>query len=83
MVKGILIYAQENASDTLVQEAVDLFSFKKLSGREKGQENRQSIDFRKGVIGDYKNYFSWLEHVIFIAICGKEMEKAGYSTHTK
>src|SRR3989344_195444 len=80
VVKGILNYAGEPASDPLVNEAVETFSFKRLSGREKGQENRQSIDFRKGVIGDYKNYFSKLEHFIFIAICGKEMQKAGYDT---
>ncbi len=78
--KEILNYLGVKAPDKLIQEAIDNFTFDKLSGREKGREETKSMPFRKGIVGDFRNQFSWLELKIFRAICGKDMEKLGYRT---
>ncbi|MDP3991312.1 MAG: sulfotransferase domain-containing protein [Candidatus Colwellbacteria bacterium] len=78
--KEILNYLEVKASDKLIQEAIDNFTFDKLSGREKGKEESKSMPFRKGVVGDFKNQFSRLELKIFHAIAGKTMKHLGYRT---
>lgn len=78
VLRGVLKYLGINAEDSLIDDAVKKFSFERLSGRKKGEENLEDIDFRKGIIGDYKNYFSKLELKIFSIICRKEARKAGY-----
>ena len=40
-----------------MEEIVEKYSFKKISGRSMGQENTKSF-LRKGVVGDWKNYFN-------------------------
>lgn len=78
--KGILNYLEVKASNKLIQEAIDNFTFDKLSGRKKGEEAAKSMPFRKGVVGDFRNKFSWLELKTFHAIAGKDMERLGYKT---
>lgn len=39
-----------------LEQAVELFSFKKRSGRDSGQEDKNAF-LRKGIKGDWKNYF--------------------------
>lgn len=39
-----------------IEKTVEMHSFKKKSGRHPGQENESSF-FRKGISGDWKNYF--------------------------
>jgi hypothetical protein len=43
-------------ADEALRAITDACSFRALSGRKRGRENRQS-HFRKGVAGDWKNYF--------------------------
>ena len=76
---GILRYLKVGVPAEFVLEAVEAFSFTKLSGRKKGQEDAKSAPFRKGIIGDYKNHCSWLHLKLFQWICGKEAEKLGYT----
>lgn len=76
--KEILNYLKVKADDKLIQEAVDNFTFDKMAGREKGKENTTSMPFRKGIVGDFRNKFSWLELKIFHAIAGSSMKKLGY-----
>ncbi len=78
--REILNYLEVKANDKLIQEAVDNFTFDKLAGREKGKESAASMPFRKGIVGDFKNKFSWLELKIFHAIAGKNMRQLGYKT---
>lgn len=78
--KGILNYLEVKATDKLIQEAIDNFTFDKMSGRKKGEEATKSMPFRKGVVGDFRNRFSSLELSIFHAIAGKTMRELGYKT---
>jgi hypothetical protein len=76
--KGILSYLEVKADENLIEEAIEKFSFEKMSGRKKGDENLQDQDFRKGIIGDYKNNFSKLELKLFKIICGEQAKRTGY-----
>ena len=81
--REILNYLGVKASDKLIQEAIDNFTFDKLSGRGRGKEVTKSMPFRKGVVGDFRNKFSWLELKIFHAIAGSSMKKLGYRIKEK
>ena len=76
--KGILFYLEVSVPDSLLQEAIQKFSFENLSGRKRGEEDNANPTFRKGIIGDYKNHFSRIDRMLFERICGKEMETLGY-----
>jgi len=76
--KAILAYLEVAAKDSLIDEAIAKFSFEKLTGRRKGEEDTKNPEFRKGIIGDYENHFSKLELKIFNLICAKEARKRGY-----
>lgn len=78
--KEILNYLGVKAPDKLIQEAVDNFTFDKLAGRKKGEEATKSMPFRKGIVGDFRNKFSWLELKIFHFIAGTTMRQLGYKT---
>jgi len=67
---------RNNAS--LVRKCLGMNTFEKLSkGRRPGEENKGSF-FRKGVIGDWKNYFSEENVVTFKKIAGDTLIAAGY-----
>jgi len=61
-----------------VSAVVEEFSFSRLSGgRQLGQEDKSSF-FRKGIIGDWRNYFSRESCQIFDHFAGKELILLGY-----
>ena len=61
----------------IIDEAVELFSFNKLSGRAKEEERRTSF-YRKGKIGDWKNFFGIAEQKIFLEQAHDVMDEFGY-----
>lgn len=56
---------------------VDKYSFKKVSGRSKGEENQKSF-VRKGIAGDWKNHFSKEARQVFASFAGRQLIEAGY-----
>lgn len=78
--KGILQYLEVKASNKLIQEAIDNFTFDKMAKRDKGEEATKSMPFRKGIVGDFRNKFTSLELAIFHVIAGKCMRELGYKT---
>lgn len=76
---GILKYLDVDADDGIIDEAIEKFSFEKLSGRKKGEEQRQNFVYRKGIAGDYKNHFNFLQLLIFKKICRDMAKKWGYA----
>jgi Sulfotransferase domain len=76
--QGILAYLGIEAPDKIIEEAMREFAFEKTSGRPRGQEDKNNLDFRKGIVGDHKNYFNRLELLIFRMICAKQAAKSGY-----
>ena len=61
-----------------VQQAVSSASFERLSkGRERGQEDTSSF-YRKGVAGDWKNYFTERDKEIYKEEAGELLIELGY-----
>lgn len=63
---------------SLINEAIDIFSFERSYGRKRGEEDINNPEARKGLIGDYKKHFSRFTNLLFWNICGKEAERFGY-----
>ena len=59
------------------EKIVDKFSFKKMAGRKPGDEKKQSF-LRKGIVGDWKNYFSNEHKQLFNSYAGNALIKTGY-----
>jgi len=59
------------------QAIVEKYSFEKLSKRKSGQENKHSF-FRKGVVADWRNYFTKEASQIFDKLAGGELILLGY-----
>jgi hypothetical protein len=67
-----------DASDKAVEQAAASASFEKLSkGRERGEEDPGSF-YRKGISGDWKNYFTERDREIFKEAAGDLLIKLGY-----
>lgn len=58
---------------------VEELSFAKQSGREPGQENKNSF-LRKGIVGDWRNHFSQKACQVFDHFAGKELILLGYES---
>jgi hypothetical protein len=61
-----------------VREAVKKFSFENVAKRKQGDERLLNPEFRKGIVGDYKNHMSKFHISLFGMICGKAASKFGY-----
>jgi hypothetical protein len=67
-----------DTSEKAVQQAVGSASFEKLSkGRERGQEDTSSF-YRKGVAGDWNNYFTERDKEIYKEEAGELLIRLGY-----
>jgi len=67
-----------DTSEKAVHQAVGAASFEKLSrGRERGQEDTSSF-YRKGIAGDWKNYFTARDRQIYKEEAGKLLIRLGY-----
>lgn len=61
----------------LVDRIVEKYSFKNVSKRTPGYENRSSF-LRKGIAGDWKNYFNQEARELFDYYAGDSLIKLGY-----
>jgi hypothetical protein len=67
-----------DTGDEAVEQAVSSASFEKLSkGRERGEEDTSSF-YRKGVSGDWKNYFTERDKEIYKQEAGELLIQLGY-----
>jgi hypothetical protein len=69
-----------DTSEKAVHRAVGSASFEKLSrGRERGQEDTSSF-YRKGIAGDWKNYFTARDRQIYKEEAGELLIRLGYES---
>lgn len=60
-----------------LQSIVEKYSFKNMTKRKQGQENKKSF-LRKGIAGDWVNHFNNDSAKLFGMYAGEELIKAGY-----
>ena len=78
VLRAILDYLEVHAPDALIADAVEQFTFQQLTGRTPGTEAKDNSEFRKGIVGDYKNHYpSWLNRALWF-VCGTDAAAAGY-----
>jgi hypothetical protein len=66
-----------NVSEEQIQKIVDKFSFENQTKRKPGEENTNSF-LRKGISGDWKNYFNEEAKEVFKNYAGDLLIKLGY-----
>src|SRR5215211_5669849 len=77
-VERLVGFLGADTSEKAVQQAVGSASFEKLSrGRARGQEDTSSF-YRKGVAGDWKNYFTERDKEIYKEEAGELLIRLGY-----
>lgn len=69
----------KNVEKTTIEKAVEKYKFKNQSGRNQGEEVADSF-LRKGIVGDWKNYFNKESAEVFNFYAGEALIKAGYET---
>jgi len=77
VIRNALGYYSIEPSDDQIKRAIDKYSFKNLSGREKGIEDKKSF-LRKGISGDWKTHFSLEAKQIFNYYAGDILIGFGY-----
>ena len=70
-------YLDEAPNQEEVSHIVDRFSFKRLTGRSPGEEDRGSFA-RKGIHGDWRNYFNAASRALFNDYAGDLLIELGY-----
>lgn len=75
---GVFAFLGADADEANLKTSIDAASFKKLSGREAGQEDKGSF-FRKGVVGDWQNHFNGQDLALFMREAGGLMRELGYA----
>jgi hypothetical protein len=66
-----------DVEETVIQSAIDKFSFNKCANREKGEEDVKNF-YRKGIVGDWHNYFQGRDVSYFKNIAGDLLIELGY-----
>jgi lipopolysaccharide transport system ATP-binding protein len=73
----IIEHCEMNVSKERLQQAFQNNSFEKLAGHARGVED-QASHFRKGIAGDWRNYFSDPVKETFIKKFGQTLIKTNY-----
>lgn len=76
--KKVLFFLGVDVSQSCIKTCIERNTFEKLSGgRNPGEEDPNSF-FRKGIVGDWRNYFSQENIEIFKKIAGRTLIAADY-----
>ena len=67
----------ENTTNKKITAVVKKYSFKAQTGRNKGEINKESF-LRKGLVGDWKNYFNAEAAEVFNFYAGDALIRYGY-----
>ncbi|HOB76847.1 MAG TPA: sulfotransferase domain-containing protein [Phycisphaerae bacterium] len=75
---GLFSFLGVDASRDIVDHAVQNASFEKMSGGRRRGEEDPTAHVRKGVTGDWRNYFTRQDADVFCRLAGEELRAWGY-----
>lgn len=78
-ISRLLSFLGLDSSSEIVAECIDACSFSKLTGGRNRGEESQNSHFRKGIVGDWTNYFDQKAWEVFNQEAGDLLIKLGYS----
>lgn len=78
--RSLLAFHGMDFSDTEIASALQMASFQAMAGRAPGEENRNS-HYRKGIAGDWRNYFNAKQHADLWVKVGRTLHRLGYQDH--
>lgn len=61
----------------LARACTDATTFEKMAGRPRGKED-PTAKTRKGIVGDWKNFFTLADGELFDALAGEQLRQTGY-----
>jgi hypothetical protein len=79
----ILHYTNAKSSTQLIDICIEKSSFIKMSGGRKAGEGQATAKVRRGVVGDWKNYFTRRDGELFNTLAGQHLLTLGYETDPK
>lgn len=79
MTRALSEFSSAPVDGNVLKRAIEKYSFKNQANRNPGEEDRSSF-LRKGIAGDWKNYFSKEACEVFNKYAGRELIKLGYET---
>lgn len=69
------------SSSTLAENCADQASFLSLTGRQRGDEQPMAKT-RKGIVGDWRNYFTKSDARLFHRLAGPQLIRSGYESNS-
>ncbi len=78
VVKEVFKFVGVNSSSSVISKCIHASSFKKMSDNRQRGEEKVNVHVRKGVAGDWKNYFVRKDAEIFQKIAGDMLLQFGY-----
>lgn len=75
--KGLFETLGVDASEAICQKCEEATTFESMTGRPPGDED-PTAKARKGIVGDWKNYFTLVDGELFDALAGEQMAATGY-----
>ncbi|MEC9092234.1 MAG: sulfotransferase domain-containing protein [Planctomycetota bacterium] len=74
----IFEYLGCSSTEPIIKSCIERATFEKMSGRKVGDEGQPLAKTRKGISGDWKNYFTKRDGILFNELAGHLLVELGY-----